>query len=72
MEDQEMTTPDFRRAVQETTTPDFRRAKAAIGFEPMIKALQAHALPLGYAAVGEMSYHGSKTSVNVISPGTPR
>lgn len=33
-------------------TPDRSRAKAAVGFEPTIKALQAHALPLGYAAQG--------------------
>lgn len=56
------------------TTPDFRRAKAAIGFEPMIKALQAHALPLGYAAVGMVRYHATKARVNSISVtalGTP-
>lgn len=37
---------------QEIKTPDRSRAKAAVGFEPTIKALQAHALPLGYAAQG--------------------
>lgn len=39
---------------QETKTPDRSRAKAAVGFEPTIKALQAHALPLGYAAQGRV------------------
>ncbi len=39
---------------QEIKTPDRSRAKAAVGFEPTIKALQAHALPLGYAAQGKV------------------
>ncbi len=46
-------------------TLDYSRVfKAATGFEPVIKALQAHALPLGYAAEGRGGYHAPKLGVN--------
>ena len=45
---------------QEIKTPDRSRAKAAVGFEPTIKALQAHALPLGYAAQGRVELTRSR------------
>ncbi|MDQ1340697.1 MAG: hypothetical protein QG567_1855 [Campylobacterota bacterium] len=41
----------LNRALPPTRSKNVDYLEAALGFEPRIKALQAHALPLGYAAI---------------------
>ena len=44
--------PSQKTAARERVSGELGRLEAAPGFEPGIRALQARALPLGYAAAG--------------------